>query len=356
MNLEPTLVALIQERGPLTVAEYMHLCLHHPVGGYYARHAAIGADGDFVTAPVISQMFGELVGLWAAEVWSRLGAPSRLVLAEVGPGDGALMSDLLRAARAAPGFLEALDVRLVEPSPVLRARQAERLAGAHPRLDWAAGLEALPDDAPLLLIANEVLDCLPARQFLRIADGWAERRVGLDEAGRLAFGLSPVEAPPSAGVPVGAIVEHSPAQAGFAQAVAARISAQGGCALLVDYGRSRPEPGDTLQALRRHTKVDPLDEPGTADLTVWAEFDVVAAAVRAEGAAVAGPVPQGLLLNRLGLGQRAAVLARARPDRAETLARQVDRLTAPDQMGVLFKAMAIHRAEDGVPPGFEEAP
>jgi SAM-dependent MidA family methyltransferase len=356
MSLEAELAALIQERGPLTVAEYVNLCLHHPRGGYYATRPAIGAEGDFITAPVISQMFGELVGLWAAETWSRLGTPARVILAEVGPGDGSLMTDLLRAGRAVPGFMEAAEVWLVEPSAPLKALQAERLGGAHPRLGWAAGLDHVPVDAPLLLVANEVLDCLPARQFLRSEVGWAERRVGLGESGSLAFGLAPVEAPPTLGVPPGSVVEHSPGQAGFAQAIAARIVAQGGCALLIDYGRTRLEPGDTLQALRQHAKVDPLDAPGTADLTMWAEFDVVAAAALAEGAAVAGPIAQGAFLSRLGLSQRAAALARSRPDRADTLARQVHRLTAPDQMGELFKAVAIHRAGDPVPPGFEEAP
>ena len=354
MSLEAALRALIAEQGPLTVAEYMTLCLHHPTGGYYATRPALGEGGDFITAPLVSQMFGELVGLWAAETWRRLGAPDPVLLAEVGPGDGTLMGDLLRAGRAVPGFLQAAEIVLVEPSPPLRAAQQARLAEAHPRLHWAGSLDDLLADRPMLLIANEVLDCLPARQFLRTAEGWTERRVGLDPEGRLSFGLAPVEAPPGS-APVGAIVEHSPAQAAFTGAVARRVVAQGGCALLIDYGRVRPEPGDTLQALRRHARVDPLDMPGTADLTVWAEFDVVAAAARAEGAAVAGPIPQAAFLGRLGLVERAGALARARPDRAETLARQVERLAAPEQMGELFKVVAIHRPGDPVPPAFEEA-
>jgi SAM-dependent MidA family methyltransferase len=207
----------------------------------------------------------------------------------------------------------------------------------------------------MILVANEVLDCLGARQFQRTAEGWAERRVGLDADGRLAFGLAAVEAAPTPGVPEGAIVEHSTAQAAFAEAVAHRVAAQGGAALLIDYGRTRAEPGDTLQALSRHQKVDPLVKPGEADLTQWAEYDVVAAAAEAAGAAVAGPAPQGVFLRRLGIETRAAALSKGRPDRAEVLARQLARLTHPEQMGELFKALAIHPRGGPVPPGFEES-
>jgi SAM-dependent MidA family methyltransferase len=208
----------------------------------------------------------------------------------------------------------------------------------------------------LILLANEVLDCIPARQQQRTADGWAERRVGLDADGALALTLRPGAAPDIPDAPVGAIVEHSPAQAAFAAEVAHRVVEQGGVALLIDYGRTRPEPGDTLQAVRRHAKVDPLATPGEADLTMWAEFDVVADAGRAEGAAVHGPIPQATLLRRLGIEARAAVLSRSRPDQAPVIARQLHRLTAPEQMGTLFKAIAISHPSFPVPPGFEEHP
>ena len=347
--------AIIEHKGPLGIDEYMTLCLHHPEWGYYATRPALGAEGDFITAPLISQMFGELIGLWAAEVWMRLGGPRRVLLAEVGPGDGTLMSDMLRAARVAPRFLDAAEVWLVEPSPPLRTRQRERL-GDRPR--WAKSLDELADDAPLILIANEVLDCMPARQFAATGEGWTERRVGVNGSGALTFVMEAATArpppAPTSGAAEGMLMEYSAVQAAFAGQVAERVARQGGCALLVDYGRAEFESGDTLQALRRHAKVDPLSAPGVCDLTVWAEFDVVADAARAVGAAVAGPVLQGTFLGRLGVEARAALLSRARPEHAPSLARQLHRLTHPEQMGELFKAMAVFRPGDPVPPGFEE--
>jgi len=200
------LISEIGLNGPLSVAQFMTRCLHDPLDGYYATRPRLGEDGDFITAPMVSQMFGELIGLWCAEVWVRLGRPARAVWAEIGPGDGTLMQDALRATRAAPGFLEAAELWLVEPSGPLQATQRARLAGAPAR--WAKGLDELPGDAPLILIANEVLDCLPARQFVRTERGWAERMVGLDGNGALSFGLArtPVEglAPEAA---AGAVLE-----------------------------------------------------------------------------------------------------------------------------------------------------
>jgi NADH dehydrogenase [ubiquinone] 1 alpha subcomplex assembly factor 7 len=349
MSLKARLVAEIAADGPISVADYMTRCLHDPRDGYYATRPALGARGDFITAPLVSQMFGELIGLWLIEAWRGLGAPGRVVLAEAGPGDGTLMSDILRAARLAPAFLAAAELWLVETSAPLRALQAERLAEALPQ--WAASLAALPANAPLLLVANELLDCLPARQFQRTAAGWGERVVGLDERGELAFGLRP--APPlECEAPVGAVVERSPALEAFAAELAGRLVAQGGAALLIDYGRAAPGAGDTLQALAGHEKVDPLAAPGAADLTVHADFPAVLAAARAAGAQAAW-LSQGELLSRLGIETRAAALARAAPDRAPTIGRQYARLTAPDQMGELFKAAAIWTGAP--PPAFEDA-
>jgi NADH dehydrogenase [ubiquinone] 1 alpha subcomplex assembly factor 7 len=349
MSLLERLRAEIAASGPLTVAQYMHRCLHDPRDGYYATRPALGERGDFITAPLVSQMFGELIGLWAAEIWTRLGSPARVRLVEVGPGDGTLMSDMLRAARVAPGFLDAAEVWLVEVSQPLKALQAVQV----PRARWAADLSEVPADAPLILIANEFLDCLPARQFVRTESGLAERLVGAAGDG-LAFGLTPVPAPaadlPSG--PVGEVLEISPAQAAFGQAVGERIARDGGSALLIDYGRTEPGFGDTLQALKGHEKVDPLACPGEADLTVHVDFPTVLAAARKAGAATA-LLRQGDFLRRLGIEQRAAALAQARPDRADTVGRQLDRLIAPDQMGRLFKAACVH-APDLVPPGFEE--
>ncbi len=341
------IAAEIAVSGPISVAEYMARRLHDPEDGYYATRPALGERGDFITAPLVSQMFGELIGLWLAETWRGLGAPDRVILAEVGPGDGALMADILRAARVAPPFAAAAEVWLVETSGPLRALQAERLARASPR--WAATLTELPADAPLLLVANELLDCLPARQFLRTERGWAERVVGLDPGGALAFGLRPA-GPAGIDAPLGAIIEIAAAQSGFAAELAQRLTRQEGAALLVDYGRSAPDFGDTLQAVWRHRKVCPLSAPDGADLTMHADFPAVLEAARAAGAA-ASLVTQRELLLRLGIEARAAALARARPDRAGQVRRQLDRLIAPDQMGELFKAAAIWVG--ATPPAFE---
>jgi SAM-dependent MidA family methyltransferase len=352
MSLADRLKAQIAQGGPITVAQYMTQALFDPQDGYYATRPRLGEEGDFITAPMVSQMFGELIGLWCAETWRRLGRPAKVVWAELGPGDGTLMQDALRASRKTPDFLRAAQLWLVEPSAPLRGLQQARLAGSEAH--WAEGLGALPDDAPLILVANEVLDCLAARQFVRTAKGWAERMVGLGPDGELAFGLA--AAPVGDAFPEaepGAVLEISPAQQALGAELGARVSRQGGAALLIDYGRGEPGFGDTLQALQGHRKVPPLASPGEADLTVHADFPAVLAAARAEGAATTPAMGQGEFLNRLGAGVRADALASARPELAEVLGRQYRRLTAPDQMGELFKAACIH-AVGLSPPGFED--
>lgn len=349
MSLAARIAARIRSGGPMSMAEYMHLCLHDPRDGYYAVHPAIGAGGDFITAPQVSQVFGELIGLWMAEVWRQMGAPSPVRLVELGPGDGTLMSDLLRAGGLVPGFGAAAEVWLVEPSRPLRDLQRRRL-GAGPR--QVDSLDEVPGGAPLLLVANEVLDCLPTHQWEWRDGGWKERRVGLD-GDALVLGLAP--APPLAAAPAtapeGAVFEHSPAQEALSAGIAARIARDGGAALLVDYGRAEPDLGDTLQAVRGHAKVHPLETPGEADLTVHADFPSVLAAARREGIETAGPVGQGRFLRALGLEARAGALARSRPEEAPRIRRQVERLSAPDQMGELFLAAALH--SPGLqPPGF----
>ena len=356
MSLPERLAREIAENGPMTVADYVVRCLHDPRDGYYATRPRIGAEGDFITAPLVSQMFGELIGLWAVETWRRLGSPERFRLVEVGPGDGTLIDDALRAARVAPDFLRAAELVLVEPSRPLREAQARRLAAAEPHPTWVDGLERLEPDLPLVLVANEVLDCLPARQFVRTDDGWAERRVGLDDEGRLAFGLTP----PSAGfrkpdfpVEPGQVIEISPAQAAFGATLGRLVSAHGGAALLIDYGRDRPGPGDTLQAVARHRKLSPLERPGEADLTMWADFPAVQQAALEAGADVTGCRGQGAFLKALGIEARAQRLQAARPDSAAVVERQLQRLVADDQMGALFKACAIFSPRSLAVPGFE---
>lgn len=354
MTLRDRLAAQIRASGPMDVARYMNACLHDPDFGYYATRPALGEGGDFITAPLISQMFGELIGLWAVETWTRMGRPAPFRLVEMGPGDGTLMSDLLRATRLSPQFTDAADVWLVEVSQPLRDRQRQSL-GDH--LSWASSLDEVPGQAPVILIANELLDCLPARQFVRTERGWAERVVGLDAGGELVFGLTPPlpaaallqrlgEAAP------GSILEQSPAQAALGAELGRRIAAFGGAALLIDYGRAVPGFGDTLQALRRHRKESPLAGPGEADLTVHADFPAVLAAAGAEGAETPQILTQGDFLVRLGIGSRAEALASSRPDLSDTIERQLERLVSPDEMGELFKVACIHSA-GFVPPAFE---
>ncbi|MBN9318919.1 MAG: SAM-dependent methyltransferase [Caulobacterales bacterium] len=353
MSLRERLIRDIVEGGPISVADYMMRCLHDAEDGYYATRPRLGPGGDFITAPLVSQMFGELIGLWAVQAWLDAGAPAAFRLVEAGPGDGTLMSDLLRVARLRPDFLAAADLWLIETSEPLRREQHLRLGDGPKAPKWAAALEEVPGGAPLLLVSNELLDCLPVRQFVRTPSGWAERMVGVDAAGALAFGLAPrPELQGPANAPEGVVIERSPAQEAFGAALGARIAVDGGAALLIDYGRDAPGPGDTLQALRAHQKEDPLANPGQADLTVHADFPAVLAAARAAGSITAPILSQGEFLARLGLIQRAEALTAGAPDRADLIARQVERLVDPAQMGVLFKAVCVH-SPDWPPPAFD---
>ena len=354
MSLKARLQAQISAFGPMSVAQYMGLCLHDPKDGYYAAHPKLGAEGDFLTAPLTSQMFGELLGLWTIAVWESLGCPEQLSLIEIGPGDGTLMSDLLRATRLAPQMVKGLDVTLVETSAPLTLIQQQRLADAPIR--WVTRLDEVTGDGPVILIANEVLDCLPARQFIRTATGWAERMVGLTDEGDLTFGLSPrpVEGLfPAA--PQGAVLELSAAQEAMSAEIAALIATRGGAGLLIDYGRDTEGFGDTLQALRSHQKYGPLDHPGLDDLTIHADFPAVLKAAQAEGVDVA-ITSQSAFLQRLGIVARAESLAKARPDQSAIIERQLERLIAPEQMGDLFKVAGLWSKDLPQPPGFSTDP
>lgn len=350
--LEAEIRARIAAAGPMPVAAFMALALGHPAHGYYATRDPLGAAGDFVTAPEISQMFGELAGAWLAQAWADQGRPSRVVLAELGPGRGTLMADALRAMRGAPGLVDAVELWLVETSPALRRAQAERLGGFGAR--WAERVEDLPP-GPLLVVANEFFDALPVRQFRRADPGWQERVVGI-EGERLAFGYGPVRG--DAGLdarfpltPDGVVVEACPAGEAIARTLGARIDAGGGAALIFDYG-AWDGTGDTLQALRGHAPADPLSAPGTADLTAHVRFRALAEA--AAPARTWGPAPQGAFLGRLGVAARAARLAAGRPPEvAEALAGQLRRLTDPAEMGTLFRVLAALPRGAPPPPGFE---
>ncbi|MBS7545789.1 class I SAM-dependent methyltransferase [Ancylobacter oerskovii] len=355
--LASALAARIAADGPLTVADFMAECLFHPRHGYYSTREPFGRAGDFVTAPEISQMFGELLGLWAADAWMRLGAPSPFVFAELGPGRGTLMADALRAARVVPGFLDAARLVLVEASPRLRDVQRAALAGH--RIEWADRVEDLPA-GPLILLANEFIDALPVRQFVRTPEGIAERMVGLDAEGALAFGLRPGARLDAAdehrllATPAGALLEICPLGRSVAAHVGARLPRDGGAALFVDYGHAGGF-GDTLQALRAHAYDDPLAHPGEADLTAHVDFAALAAAARANGGRAFGPVGQGELLGRLGLEARAGRLKRdASPEAAAAIDAAALRLAGTHEqgMGTLFKALALVHPHLGAPAGF----
>jgi NADH dehydrogenase [ubiquinone] 1 alpha subcomplex assembly factor 7 len=353
--LRADLRRIIAAEGPISIARYMALCLGHPAHGYYTTRDPFGAAGDFTTAPEISQMFGELIGLWAIETWRLMGRPALVRLIELGPGRGTLMRDLLRAARADPGFAAAVMVHLVETSPLLRQAQERALAGAAAPIVWHQRL-AQARGGPALVIANEFLDALPVRQFVMTERGWCERLVGLDAAGALAFGLAPEASSglPAAGRP-GDILEWPEAALALTRELAGRACAQGGAALIVDYGYAGPAFGDTLQAVKRHAYADPLAEPGAADLTVHVDFAKIAAAARAEGAAVHGPVTQGAFLRALGIAARAAVLkARATAAQGADIDRALARVTEAGRagMGELFKAICIAAPGLPPPPGF----
>ncbi len=351
----------IRRHGAITVAQYMEACLQDEEHGYYRTRTAIGAQGDFVTAPEISQVFGELVGLWAAIVWQQMGSPSRFNLVELGPGRGTLMADALRAAKVVPGFLEAADVVLVESSPVLRGVQSVTLAPLADRvsLRWAHWMAPFPADRPTIVLGNEFLDALPTSQFIFSGGRWNERTVALDAAGRLVFACAPDDefaplelhgAPPAEGD----IVERSGEMYAFSACDLARPepSATPIAALFIDYGHARSGAGDTLQAVRGHKAEHPLTSPGEADLTAHVDFEAVREAVKFDRMAVDGPVPQANFLGALGLLQRASRLMAANPAKAHQIEAGVARLMAVPGMGDRFKAIGIRSA--GLPqlPGF----
>ena len=358
--LEAELRERIQRDGPLTVAEFMALALYQPSHGYYMTGAPVGKAGAFITAPEISQVFGELLGLWAAAHWRAMGAPEPVQFVELGPGRGTLMADALRAvAQAMPAFARAADLHLVETSPVLRAEQATALADYSP--GWHDGLETVPT-GPTLLLANEFLDALPVQQFVRTDGKLADRVVALDPAtDRLCFAaatpgtgrtLNFPEADPDRNT--FAILEANPVANGWAGRVARRLADHGGAALFVDYGYVQPQTGSTLQAVAAHEQVDPLDRPGEADLTALVNFSEIAFVAAQEGAQVFGPVSQGDFLLRLGIEARRDMLLASAGDRqAEGIRTDCARLIERDQMGTLFQVLALAGPNDPPPPGFE---
>jgi len=331
--LPERLARAITLAGPIPLSQFMAAANDH----YYATRDPLGERGDFTTAPEVSQMFGELIGLALADAWDRAGRPPARYV-ELGPGRGTLAADALRAM--AKAGLEP-PVHFVETSPVLRAAQAERV----PHAEWHIDLMSVPEDGALLVVANEFFDALPIRQLVRTDEGWRERLVACQDTLFLPVigdrGFDQIIPPGLRDAARGSVLETSPAAVGVMRNLANRLIAQGGAALAIDYGYEGPALGDTLQAVSEHQYVNPFDRPGEQDLTAHVDFATLAEAARAEGAEVAGPVEQGLFLTRLGIDARAAALARAVPEQAEALVTARQRLVAQDMMGELFKVLAV---------------
>ena len=347
----------IDNQGPITVARYMELSLSHAEHGYYMKQDPFGQDGDFITAPEISQMFGEMIGLWTCVVWQAMGSPEPLNLVEMGPGRGTLMADGLRATQMVEEFEDAARVWLVETSPALREIQKKNLA---PTMMMPAWRDRFADigPGPLIVWGNEFFDALPIRQYVRADDVWRERLVGLNDDGDgLTYAVSADKIDTALipedlrGAPPGSIYEDHAASCALIAEIAKRVVESGGAALFLDYGHDAHGIGETLQAVKSHDYADVLKKPGDQDITAHVDFEQLAAAARAAGAEVLGPVPQGAFLDRLGMRQRAdTLMMNATPEQIEEIDAAYQRLTAVEQMGGLFKVIAI------VPPGFGVPP
>lgn len=346
--LEALLRQMIEQEGPMRLDRYMGLCLGHPQHGYYMTRDPFGEAGDFVTAPEISQMFGELIGIWCATQWQAMGSPRNFNLVELGPGRGTLMADALRAARVMPGFVPAAHVHLVETSPVLRRMQQEKLGAL---AAWHDRLADVPE-GPSIILANEFFDAIPIRQF-EWRDGHCfERCVGLGESG-LTVGLTPVKDARAIGPDADSVViEDGGARDNIAGEIAARLASAPGVALVIDYGHVRSAPGDTLQAVRQHRFVDILDRPGEADLTAHVDFEGLSKALVAGGAEVYGPLSQRTFLLAMGLKERAQILGAKAGASAEEAC---ERLAGEAQMGNLFKVLAATSSGLAVPYPFVQA-
>jgi NADH dehydrogenase [ubiquinone] 1 alpha subcomplex assembly factor 7 len=336
--------AQIRANGPISVATYMALCLTHPQRGYYRSADPLGSTGDFVTAPEISQMFGELIGFFLVNLWQQMGEPASFTLLELGPGRGTLMQDALRAASKAEGFTDALHLQLFETNPELRALQAERLAAYHPY--WAGEIDAVGDD-PLLVVANEFFDALPVRQFVRADGGWRERLVGLRD-GRRTFGLAPTVLPDSTmpeairSAHDGEVYEAGLAAQDVMRRLGRKVATLGGALLAIDYGYRSTQTGETLQGVRRHAFADVLAAPGEVDISAHVDFGALGEVARSAGLTVAPLATQGDFLRRMGIVERAGTLSRANPGQADAIDTALQRLTGKDQMGELFRAFCAH--------------
>ncbi len=346
--LQSEIKRLIKSSGPMPVWRYMELCLMHPQHGYYVSRDPLGREGDFTTAPEVSQMFGELLGLWAASVWKAIGSPALLRLVELGPGRGTMMADALRALRVLPPLYQTLSVHLVEINSVLRDKQKATLSSIR-NLAWHESIDEVPD-GPSIIFANEYFDVLPIHQVVKCETGWHERVVELDEDGTLEFGTAAdptprfeVLLPPLVrAAPLGAVFEWRPDAE--IMKIASRVRDQEGAALIVDYGHLRSDAGDTFQAIARHSFTDPLRAPGQADVTAHVDFQALARAAEDIGARVHGPITQGEFLTRLGIETRAvALMAKASHEVSQDVANALKRLIGGGRsgMGSMFKVLGI---------------
>jgi NADH dehydrogenase [ubiquinone] 1 alpha subcomplex assembly factor 7 len=353
---------LIRSAGPMPVSRYMELCLTHPLYGYYMTRDPLGREGDFTTAPEVSQMFGELLGLWAAAVWKSMGMPSPVKLIELGPGRGTMMADMLRAIRVLPSLYQAVSLHMVEINPALIDRQKETLREVRSPATWHDSIEDVPE-GPAIIFANEYFDALPVNQVIRQPHGWHERVVDISQSGQLVFAAASeplkhfdlllprlVRA-----APVGAIFEWRPNHE--IMRIARRLRNQGGAALIIDYGHVRSDAGDTFQAIARHSFTDPLRSPGQADLTAHVDFQALALGAEDAGARLHGPLEQGEFLQRIGIETRAATLmSKATPQVSADIQAALKRLTGTGRgaMGALFKVLGISHPDIRTLPGLSE--
>ncbi|MFZ0812775.1 class I SAM-dependent methyltransferase [Bradyrhizobium sp.] len=352
---------LIKSSGPMPVWRYMELCLMHPKHGYYLSRDPLGREGDFITSPEVSQMFGELLGLWAASVWKAIDSPPLLRLIEIGPGRGTMMADALRALRVLPPLYQALSIHLVEVNPVLRDKQKATLSNSR-NVTWHDTIDDVPD-GPSVIFANEYFDVLPIHQAVKAQNGWHERTIEIDDDGKLTFGTAPdpiprfeVLLPPLVrAAPVGAVFEWRPDAE--IMKIASRVRDQDGAALIIDYGHLRSDAGDTFQAIARHSFTDPLKDPGQADVTAHVDFQALARAAEDLGVGVHGPVPQGDFLRRLGIENRAiSLMAKAGHEVSEDIAGALKRLVGGGRggMGQMFKVLGISEPNLATLAGFTD--
>ena len=358
--LEAEIRRRIALAGPMPVRQFMTLCLTHPDHGYYMTRDPLGRSGDFVTSPEISQVFGELVGLWAASVWHLMGQPENVRLVELGPGRGTMMLDALRAAKVVPAFRAAIVVHMIEISPVLQERQQQALGSIDVPMMWHRTFEELPD-GPVIVLANEFFDSMPVNQAIKQFNGWYERVVEIDNEGNLAFGIANDLIPlfeqlitaVVRDAPIGAIYEWRTDNVPLA--LGQRVLRQGGAALVIDYGHTGAAAGETLQAVGGHAFANPLLTPGEVDLTAHVDFQAFALAAESMGARVHGPIEQARFLRNLGIEKRVESLAAySPPDKVEEIRHAMARLLGEGrtEMGKLFKVIVVADPNLGDMPGF----